>query len=203
MDPQADEGLETVAEQINVCTRCPLHRERTKTVPGEGGFRKKIMFIGEAPGKNEDVQGRPFVGRAGEILNELLDSIGLAREDVFITNIVKCRPPNNRDPTPEEVKACSPFLERQIQILRPKIIVTLGRHAWRWICEHFGIPHEVISRAHGKVFRTNTLFYGTITVMPTYHPAAAIYNKNLLPILREDFRKLKEFLEDGQKEVQG
>lgn len=194
MDPQTYEELERIAEEIRQCAKCPLRQGRTNAVPGEGGFAKGILFIGEAPGMNEDLQGRPFVGRAGELLNELLDSIGLAREDVFITNIVKCRPPNNRDPTPEEVRACSPFLERQIQILRPKIIVTLGRHAWRWICEHFGIPYERISKTHGRIFTTNTLFYGTITVMPMYHPAAAIYNKGLLPVLREDFKRLGEFV---------
>ncbi len=195
MDPATREELERVAEEIRKCTRCPLHETRTNAVPGEGGFAKGLLFIGEAPGRNEDLQGRPFVGRAGELLNELLDSIGLTREDVFITNVVKCRPPNNRDPAPEEVKACTPFLERQIQVLRPKLIVTLGRHAWKWVCEHFGIPYEAISRVHGRVFTTNTLLYGRITVMPLYHPAAAIYNRELLPVLREDFQKLREAIE--------
>lgn len=194
MDPRTYEELERIAEEIRKCARCPLHETRTNAVPGEGGFAKEILFIGEAPGRNEDEQGRPFVGKAGQILNELLDSIGLTREDIFITNIVKCRPPNNRDPAPEEVKACTPFLEMQIQVLKPKIIVTLGRHAWKWVCEHFGVPYESISRAHGKIYRTNTLLYGTITVMPMYHPAAAIYNKELLPALREDFKKIEDFL---------
>ncbi|MDN5358426.1 MAG: uracil-DNA glycosylase [Candidatus Diapherotrites archaeon] len=194
MDPDTHEELERIAEEIRQCTRCPLHRTRTNAVPGEGGFAKGIMFIGEAPGRNEDLQGKPFVGKAGQLLNELLDSIGLSRDDVYITNIVKCRPPNNRDPAPEEVKACSPFLERQIQVLGPRIIVTLGRHAWKWVCEHFGVPHESISKAHGNIYRTNTLFYGVITVMPMYHPAAAIYNRELLPVLTQDFLRLKEFL---------
>jgi len=194
VDPRTYEELERIAEEIRKCARCPLHETRTNAVPGEGGFAKEILFIGEAPGRNEDEQGRPFVGKAGQILNELLDSIGLTREDIFITNIVKCRPPNNRDPAPEEVKACTPFLEMQIQVLKPKIIVTLGRHAWKWVCEHFGVPYESISRAHGKIYRTNTLLYGTITVMPMYHPAAAIYNKELLPALREDFKKIEDFL---------
>jgi len=196
VDKKTHEELEKIAEEIRQCTKCPLHKGRTNAVPGEGGFEKGILFIGEAPGRNEDLQGRPFVGRAGQLLNELLDSIGLTRDDVFITNIVKCRPPNNRDPAPEEVKACSPYLERQIQVLKPRIIVTLGRHAWKWVCEHFGVPYEGISKAHGRVFTTNTLFYGKITVMPMYHPAAAIYNKELLPVLREDFQRLKQFLED-------
>lgn len=194
MDPKAREELERIAEEIRKCTRCPLHETRKNAVPGEGGFNRGVLFIGEAPGRNEDEQGRPFVGRAGQLLNELLDSIGLTRDDVFITNIVKCRPPNNRDPAPEEVKACTPFLEKQIQVLRPKIIVTLGRHAWRWVCEHFGVEYESISKAHGKIYRTNTLLYGQITVIPMYHPAAAIYNKELLPVLREDFRKMKEII---------
>ena len=190
MDPQADEGLRAVAEKIRECRRCPLCEARNNPVPGEGGFRKGIMFIGEAPGKNEDEKGRPFVGKAGELLNELLDSIGLTRDDVFITNVVKCRPPNNRDPAPEEVNACSPFLEKQILVLKPKIIVALGRHAWKWVCEHMGIPYESLSKARGKIYRSNTLLYGTIDVMPTYHPAAAIYRKEILPLLKEDFRKL-------------
>ncbi len=195
MDPRAREELERIAEEVKNCTRCPLHETRKNAVPGEGGFAKGILFIGEAPGRNEDEQGRPFVGRAGQLLNELLDSIGLNRDDVFITNIVKCRPPNNRDPAPEEVKACTPFLERQIQALRPKIIVTLGRHAWKWICEHFGVEYESISKAHGKIYRTNTLLYGQITIIPMYHPAAAIYNKELLPALKEDFKKLEKLIE--------
>ncbi len=200
MDPQTREAIEHIAEEIRNCTRCPLHETRTNAVPGEGGFEKGILMIGEAPGRNEDLQGRPFVGRAGQLLNELLDSIGLTRDDVFITNIVKCRPPNNRDPAPEEVKACTPYLERQIQVLRPKVIVTLGRHAWKWVCEHFGIPYESISKAHGKVFQSSTLLYGVITVIPMYHPAAAIYNKELLPTLKQDFQRLKEFLEEmGRK----
>ena len=196
MDPKTREELERIAEDIRNCKRCPLYESRTNAVPGEGDFQRRILMIGEAPGRNEDLQGRPFVGRAGRLLNELLDSIGLTREDVFITNIVKCRPPNNRDPTPEEVKACSPYLERQIQVLRPKIIVTLGRHAWKWVCEHFGIPYESISKAHGKIYRASTLFYGVITVVPMYHPAAAIYNKELLPVLKEDFQKLGALIRD-------
>jgi DNA polymerase len=198
LDPRTHEALEKIAEEIRQCTKCPLHESRTNAVPGEGGFKKGLLFIGEAPGRNEDLQGRPFVGRAGQLLNELLDSIGLSRDDIFITNIVKCRPPNNRDPTPEEVKACTPYLERQIQALGPKIIVTLGRHAWKWVCEHFGIAYESISKAHGRIYTTNTLLYGVITVMPMYHPAAAIYNRELLPALREDFQHLKEYLERSQ-----
>ena len=194
MDPRTREELERIAEEIRNCTRCPLHETRKNAVPGEGGFARGIIFIGEAPGRNEDEQGRPFVGRAGQLLNELLDSISLTREDVFITNIVKCRPPNNRDPAPEEVKACTPFLERQLQVLKPRIIVTLGRHAWKWVCEHFGVEYESISRAHGRIYRTNTLLYGQITIIPMYHPAAAIYNKELLPVLKEDFKRLGEFI---------
>lgn len=194
MDQRTREELARIAEEIAHCKKCPLAATRTNPVPGEGGYKKRIMLVGEAPGKNEDLQGRPFVGKAGEFLNELLDSIGLSRDDVFITNVLKCRPPNNRDPRPEEIKACSPYLERQISILRPRIIVTLGRFAWQWTCEHFGVSYVPISRAHGRPYHTHTIIYGALTVFPTYHPAAALYNKQIEPILREDFRRLKSVL---------
>ncbi len=194
MDPRAREELERIEKEIASCKRCPLHETRTNPVPGEGEYRVPVMFVGEAPGRNEDLQGRPFVGRAGALLNELLDSIGLSRSDVFITNVLKCRPPGNRDPRPEEIRACSPYLERQIQILRPAVIVTLGRFAWQWMCEHMGIAYAPISRAHGRPHVANTIVYGRIIVFPTYHPAAALYNKQLEPVLREDFRRLGEVL---------
>lgn len=194
MDQRTREELERIAEEIERCKRCPLAEVRTKTVPGEGGYKKQIMLVGEAPGKNEDVQGRPFVGRAGELLNELLDSIGLSRDHVFITNVLKCRPPHNRDPRPEEVRACAPYLERQMRVLKPKLMVTLGRFAWQWACENMGIEYVPIYRAHGRPYRTQTIVYGTVWVFPTYHPAAALYNKQLEPVLREDFKRLGDVL---------
>jgi len=188
------EELRKIEEQIRSCTRCPLHEHRTNPVPGEGGFRKGVLFVGEAPGRNEDLQGRPFVGRAGKLLDELLESIGLSREDVYITNVLKCRPPNNRDPKEEEISACSPYLEAQIAALSPKLVVTLGRFAWAWFCERYGIPYRKLTEAHGRLYSSSTLF-GSVRVFPTFHPAAALRRREILDLLREDFRTLKEILE--------
>ncbi len=188
------EEMRRIEEEVHRCVRCPLHKTRTNPVPGEGGFRKGILFIGEAPGKNEDLQGRPFVGRAGKLLDELLSSIGLTREDVYITNVLKCRPPNNRDPTPSEISACSPYLERQIVALSPKLIVTLGRFAWAWTCERFGIPYRKLSDARGKLYISSTLL-GTIRVFPTFHPAAALRRKELVDVMREDFQEIRRIVE--------
>ena len=188
------DALKEIEEKIRNCTKCPLHKTRTNPVPGEGGFEKGILIVGEAPGKNEDLQGRPFVGRAGKLLDDLLSSIGLSRKDVFITNVLKCRPPNNRDPTEEEISACSPYLEAQINALQPKLIVTLGRFAWAWMCEHFGIRYRKLTEAHGKLYTSSTLF-GSYRIFPTFHPAAALRRKEILDLLREDFETLKAVLE--------
>ena len=187
------EELKKIEEEIRQCTRCPLYKTRTNPVPGEGGFKKGIMLVGEAPGRYEDLQGRPFVGRAGQLLDELLSSIGLSREDVYITNVLKCRPPNNRDPTEQEISACSPYLEKQIAILSPRIIVTLGRFAWAWMCERYGIPYRKITEARGKLYTSTTLME-TFRIFPTLHPAAALRRKELVDLLYEDFRTLKEIL---------
>ncbi len=187
------DGLRRLEEEIRKCTRCPLHTTRTHAVPGEGGFRKRVMLIGEAPGKNEDEQGRPFVGRAGQLLDSLLREAGLTRADVYITNVVKCRPPGNRDPKDEEIEACTPFLRRQLSLLYPRVIVTLVRFAWVWVCSETGLPCKKLSEARGKVYTLHSL-EGKVHVFPTYHPAAAIYNRSLLDTLREDFRTLKDLL---------
>lgn len=168
---------------------------RTNAVPGSGNYDAKIMFVGEAPGYWEDQKGLPFVGRAGKVLDELLAEISLKREDVYITNIVKCRPPNNRDPDEDEIKACSPYLDRQIDIIRPKVIVPLGRHSMSYLLRKFGFEPEPISRIHGKVFEARTLF-GKIIIMPMYHPAVALYRPQLREELRNDFKKLKEILDN-------
>jgi uracil-DNA glycosylase len=181
---QAIAQLEQVARDVAVCTACALSRSRSRTVPGEGAPNADIMFIGEAPGFNEDKQGRPFIGQAGQFLGELLASIGLARSSVFITNVVKCRPPNNRDPLPEEINACDSFLQTQIQAIRPKMIVTLGRHS---MAKFF--PGESISRVHGKERRRDGIIY-----VPMYHPAAALHQPALRTVIEEDFRKLPELL---------
>ncbi len=185
------DSLEKIEEEIRNCARCPLHKSRKNAVPGEGEHKKKIMFVGEAPGRQEDLQGRPFVGSAGKFLDELLASIGLSRKDVYITNIVKCRPPGNRDPTDEEIKLCSPYLDRQIALLKPRIICPLGRFSAKYILEKYGFPMDSISRIHGKVFRTEN-----IVIIPFYHPAAALYHQELKSKLREGFRTLERVMKD-------
>lgn len=159
---------------------------------GEGSPNAKIMFVGEAPGRNEAKTGRPFCGVAGKILDELLCSVGLKREDVYITNIVKDRPQKNRDPLPEEIKIYGPFLDRQIEIIQPKIIATLGRYSMDYIMRKFGLEAELepISQAHGKSYDA-LASYGPIKIIPLYHPAATIYNQGLKGVLREDFSVLK------------
>jgi len=186
-------SLEEIAKQVRECTKCKLHLTRKNAVPGEGNPNAEIMLIGEAPGANEDEEGRPFVGAAGKLLTELLSSIGLNRKDVFITNLVKCRPPNNRDPEEDEIIACSPYLDEQIRIIKPKIIVTLGKHSTTYILGKIGMKVKSISAVRGKFFTWN---YGnvTISVFPTYHPAAALYNPSLRDELFSDFKKISERL---------
>ncbi len=184
-----EEILEDVAARVRVCTRCELHRSRTHAVPGEGSPRAEVMFIGEGPGWHEDRQGRPFVGPAGQFLNEMLDKIGLKREDVFITNVVKCRPPGNRDPLPDEIAACAPYLDEQIEAIQPRVIVTLGRHSMaRWF------PTEKISRIHGQPRR-----FGEYVVVPMYHPAAALHQPALKSIVEQDMAKLPAILEEARR----
>ncbi len=176
--------LQTLAQAINGCVDCGLARSRTRAVPGEGSPQAQLMFIGEGPGFHEDQQGRPFIGPAGQFLDELLASIGLARSDVFITNMVKCRPPNNRDPFPGEMEACSKYLDAQIEAIKPKVIVPLGRHALaKWF------PNESIGKVRAKARR-----FGEITLFPLYHPAAALHNGALRSTILDDFAKLGDLL---------
>ena len=189
------EKMRKLEERIRVCRKCPLGELRTNAVPGAGSYYAEIMFVGEAPGYWEDQKGLPFGGRAGKLLDELLAEIGLRREDVYITNIVKCRPPDNRDPTEEEIRACSPYLDMQIDIIRPKVIVPLGRHSMNYIMRKFGFTPEPISKIHGKVFEASTLF-GKIIIIPMYHPAAALYRPPLKEELKADFQRLRGFIEN-------
>jgi uracil-DNA glycosylase family 4 len=163
-------ALEAIAAEVRACTGCRLHERRTRAVPGEGHPSTEVVFVGEGPGMNEDREGRPFVGRAGDLLVRLLGSIGWQREDVFITNVVKCRPPENRDPEPDEMAACAPFLRRQLEILDPALIVTLGRHSMGRF-----MPGTTISRAHGTMQPADpaTGARGAM-VFALYHPAAAL-----------------------------
>src|SRR5512135_2803662 len=156
-----EEILEEVAAEVSTCTKCDLCKGRTKAVPGDGNKHARIMFIGEGPGFHEDRQGRPFVGAAGQFLEELLASINLTREQVYIANVVKCRPPGNRDPLPDELSACAPYLDRQIELIRPKVIVTLGRFS---MARFF--PGASISKIHGQPKRV-----GNVLVVPMFHPA--------------------------------
>ncbi len=184
-----EELMKRLEERIRNCRKCPLWELRTNPVPGAGSYDAEVMFVGEAPGYWEDQKGLPFVGRAGKVLDELLAGIGLRREEVYITNIVKCRPPNNRDPTEEEIRACSPYLDMQIDIIRPRLIVPLGRHSMRYILGKFGFRVEPISRVHGKTFEARTLF-GKVTIIPTYHPAAALYKPPVMEELKKDFARI-------------
>jgi len=178
-----------VATEIRACTACPLHRSARQAVPGEGSGESGIFFLGEAPGYNEDVQGRPFVGAAGQLLDQLLAGIGLDRTKVFITNVVRHRPPENRDPLPDEVAACHVWLERHLAVLRPRVIVTLGRHA---MYKYF--PSESISRVHGKPRRKDGL-----VIFPVFHPAAALHQPSLREALEADFQALSRFLETAPR----
>lgn len=179
--------LEALAAEIAKCTQCPLHRCRTKAVPGEGPEHAAIMFIGEAPGFHEDQQGRPFVGAAGKFLEELLASIGLRRSDVYIANVIKCRPPGNRDPLPDEIEACRPFLERQIELVRPQLIVTLGRFSMAR-----AFPKARISDVHGQARKIGGILY-----YPMYHPAAALHQPSLRREIEEDIRRIPELLKQA------
>jgi len=191
--------LVKLEEEIKKCTKCPLHASRKNAVPGEGNPEAIIMFIGEAPGRNEDLEGRPFVGAAGRLLTNLIENIGLRREDVYITNVVKCRPPNNRDPKPEEIKACSPYLDRQINCIAPRIIVTLGRHSTKYLLEKNGYNFRSILKIHGKIYNIK-IGYIDIKLIPTLHPAAALYNPRFVKILEEDFNRIKNEIRKIGKE---
>ena len=179
-------ALDDLHQRIRSCTDCPLHRTRTQAVPGEGSFQAKVMFVGEGPGYQEDRQGKPFIGPAGQFLNELLASVGLKREEVFITNMVKCRPPNNRDPFPGEIAACNTHLVEQIRLIQPQVIIPLGRHALaNWF------PSESISKVRAKPRRVENT-----TVLPLYHPAAALHNEGLRETIKQDFQMLGRLLRE-------
>nr|PZN36457.1 MAG: uracil-DNA glycosylase [Chloroflexota bacterium] len=187
----AAEELGRIAAEVRGCRACKLYQTATRGVPGEGPADAKIMFIGEAPGFNEDRQGRPFVGAAGQFLEELLAIAGLRRQDVFIANVVKHRPPNNRDPEPDEIAACAPFLERQIAAINPLVIVTLGRFSMaRWF------PGERISRIHGQ-----PRWIGGRMIIPMMHPAAALHQPQNRPLIENDFRRLPEFLAEAERRM--
>ncbi len=177
--------VDTLVSKIKSCELCGLCKTRTNAVPGYGNWDADVMFIGEGPGRDEDLQGLPFVGAAGRVLNEMLSAIGWTREDVFIANVVKCRPPNNRDPLPEEVKSCWPYLEEQIRIIKPKLIVTLGRHSMNRF-----MPGLKISEVHGEAKIANGVWQEKQVYLPLYHPAASLYDPRKKVVLLEDFKKI-------------
>jgi len=181
-------ALSELIKEIAVCERCQLSKYRTKTVPGEGAENAEIMFIGEAPGWHEDQQGRPFVGPAGQLLNQLLASIGLQREQVYIANVIKCRPPENRDPLPSEIQSCRKWLERQIELIHPRMIVTLGRYSMAMF-----FPGKSISKIHGTAQRRDNIIYYAM-----YHPAAALHQQSLRQAIEADMLKIPSLLAQAE-----
>ena len=184
--------LTTLYKEIESCYDCELSKQRTIVVPGEGPEKVDLLFIGEAPGWHEDQQGRPFVGPAGQFLDQLIASIGLRRDQVYIANVVKCRPPGNRDPLPVEIQACNKWLERQIELLQPKVIVTLGRYS---MARYFA--NETIGKIHGRAKEIDGIIY-----FPMYHPAAALHQANLRQTIEADMLKIPSLLADADKQVQ-
>ena len=187
--------LKEIKEEVIACTKCPLSATRTLPVVGTGSHDAKIIFIGEAPGANEDATGIPFCGRAGKVLDEVLESAGIKREDVYICNVLKCRPPGNRDPNPSEKVACVDYLKRQIEIIKPEIICSMGNHATGFIFEQFGLSDKLtgISKLHGQVFDSQNFSY-PVKIVSLYHPAVATYNPNMKDVLKEDIKALRELL---------
>lgn len=182
---EVDAALQPVYEAIADCPNCILARDRSRTVPGSGPVTAEVMFVGEAPGQREDELGLPFVGRSGQFLDQLLAGIDLTRRDVYVTNVVKCRPPGNRDPEPTEIAACGDFLEQQLSLINPKVIATLGRFSMaRWF------PDARISQIHGQVKQFDDRY-----VIPMYHPAAALRNGSLREVMHADFAKIPQLLQ--------
>ncbi|MCP6718779.1 MAG: uracil-DNA glycosylase [Patescibacteria group bacterium] len=205
MDNERIEELKKIRDEIWKLTDSPLYEYRIQNnyypVIGEGNHFAKIIFIGEAPGENEAKTARPFCGAAGRILDQLLESADIKREDVYITNIIKDRPPGNRDPNPDEIELYSPFLVRQIDIIKPKVVATLGRFSMDFIMRLFDLEDKIepISKIHGKIFDAKAS-YGEIKIIPLYHPAVVVYNSNQLSILIKDFNLLKQFYKNKKTE---
>jgi DNA polymerase len=189
----ADLSLIAYGDQVAGCERCALARTRTQVVFGSGSPNAELMFVGEAPGFHEDKQGVPFVGAAGKLLSKLLEGIGLSRDDVYIANVLKCRPPGNRDPQPDEIEACEPHLFRQIELIQPKLVATLGNFATKLLS---GKPAG-ITQVHG-LEQTVVLGGNEVTLYPIFHPAAALYTPRMLQVLEHDFARIPELLGHGE-----
>ncbi len=189
--------MDSIYKELINNTKLPLYKYRTENgylpVVGEGSHTAEIVFVGEAPGRNEAKSGKPFCGAAGKILDGLLESVNLSRDDIYITNIVNDRPPENRDPTPEEIRLYGPHLDQELEIIKPKVIATLGRYSMNYIMDKFGLSYEIepISAAHGKSYLADSK-WGKVKIIPLYHPAAAIYNQKLKDTLVKDFGILRD-----------
>lgn len=200
MSSEKTAQMKKIRDEVLELTDSPLYEYRTTNnyfpVIGEGNHDADIVFVGEAPGKNEAKTGRPFCGAAGKLLDELLEHVGIKRSDVYITNILKDRPPGNRDPLAEEIEIYTPFLDRQIEIIEPKVVATLGRFAMEYIMRKYGLDDKLgkISAVHGNVFEVQNFFDGSIKIVPLYHPAVAIYNRNEKPTLEKDFEVLMDIV---------
>ena len=186
-----EEVYNLLIEEIRSCRKCGLWESRRNPVPGDGDINANVVLIGEAPGYWEDVRGKPFVGAAGRLLDEIFKGVSLSRDEIYITNILKCRPPKNRDPRPEEIKACTPYLDRQLRLIKPNLIVTLGRHSTIYILSKAGVNVSGITAVRGRVYEIN-LWGSRVQVIPTFHPAAALYNVRLREYIEKDFRLVKE-----------
>ncbi len=190
---EVEKEIKQLEHVIVSCKKCELWKTRKNPVIGNGSLDAGVMFIGEAPGYHEDAQGIPFVGRAGKVFDELLQSIELEREEVYVCNILKCRPPDNRNPLDPEIKACTPYLDRQITAIKPKVIGTLGNFATSYVLEKFGLQAEKIGKIHGKTFHIKNLLFES-RIIPLYHPAAATYNPNMKSVLMDDFKAIAMYL---------
>jgi len=209
MPAEKEQELKKIKEEVLNCRKCVLYKTRAYPVIGEGNHQAKIVFVGEGPGASEDRTGHPFCGAAGKILDELLNAVEIKREEIYICNILKCRAPENRDPRTEEIEACTPYLEKQIEIISPEVICPLGNFATRFIFKKYNLKGQLegISKIHGKVFEPqiaaedvqNSLFeqkrrgIKEVKIIPLYHPAVATYNANMKEVLKEDFKILEKF----------
>ncbi|MCK5458316.1 MAG: uracil-DNA glycosylase [Thermoplasmatales archaeon] len=192
---EVEKEIKQLEHAIVSCKKCELWQTRKNPVVGNGSLDAGVMFIGEAPGYYEDVQGIPFVGKAGKVFDELLESIELKRGEVYVCNILKCRPPDNRNPLDLEIKACTPYLDRQITAIKPKVICTLGNFATSYILQKFGLEVEKIGKIHGKIFHIKNLLFES-RIIPLYHPAAATYNPNMKSVLLDDFKTINLHLSE-------
>lgn len=196
------ELIEEINAQVSVCSKCGLSKNRKSAVPGDGNIQARLMLVGEAPGRQEDLRGLPFVGAAGKTLDKLLQNAGLFRREVYITNIVKCRPPGNRDPSRDEIATCTGlYLKRQIQAIQPRFLVMLGRHSTNYILSESGLKVEGITRIHGKVYKISP-FNLPIVAIPMFHPASLLYNLKYKSLLEEDFKVLKSQLKKLESDIQ-